>query len=306
MKQTSPVIEDKPLAANAAAITGDSRIPKRIIHIWGTPSGKAPASSKPELPLACRAAAVNARLLHPDYDYCLFDDARISDFMDREFPEYRDIFGRFPFPIQRFDFFRYLAIYRLGGFYMDLDVYLARSLDPLRSHRCVFPFEELTLSRHLREGCGFDWEIGNYAFGAEPGHPFILAVIKNCVRSVEDPAWALQLYRNIPSPFRGQFIVTNTTGPGLVTRTLAENPDLRPSVTVLFPNDVCEPKTWHRFGDYGAHLMGSSWRKSEGFFRTRFARYWENSTRERNYRQSLQRGPRRAGEWVSSLPETSA
>lgn len=306
MSQSSTVTAGNLVEDRSGPASPHPRIPKRIIHIWGSPSGQAPAQPKRELPLACRAAAVNARLLHPDYDYCFFDDARISDFMEREFPEYRDVFGRFPFPIQRFDFFRYLAIYRLGGFYMDLDVYLARSLESLRTHACVFPFEELTLSRHLQEGYGFDWEIGNYAFGAEPGHPFILAIIKNCVRSVEEPAWALQLYRNIPSPFRGQFIVTNTTGPGLVTRTLAENPGLRSSVTVLFPEDVCEPKTWHRFGDYGAHLMGSSWRKSEGFFRTRLARYWENSTRKRNYRQSVQRGPKRVGEWINSLPESSS
>lgn len=306
MSLTSTVNPDKPAAEPSGTGSRNPRIPKRIIHIWGSPSGKSPAQAKPELPLACRAAAVNARLLHPDFDYCLFDDARISDFMEREFPEYRDVFGRFPFPIQRFDFFRYLAIYRLGGFYLDLDVYLARSLATLCDQACVFPFEELTLSRHLREGCGFDWEVGNYAFGAEAGHPFLLAVIKNCVRSVEDPAWALQMYQNIPSPFRGQFIVTNTTGPGLVTRTLAENPGLRSSVTVLFPTNVCEPKTWHRFGDYGAHLMGSSWRKSEGFFRTRLARYWENATRRRNYRASLQTGPKREGEWISSFPESGS
>lgn len=287
-----------PVSAPAAG--GQPRIPKRVIHIWGSPSGKSPAAP---LPLAARAAAVNARLLHPDFDYCLFDDAKIADFLEREFPEYREVFWRFPFPIQRFDFFRYLAIYRLGGFYLDLDVYLARSLETMRTHACVFPFEELTLSRHLRDRHGFDWEIGNYAFGAEAGHPFVLAIIKNCVRSVEEPEWALDMYRNIPAPFRGQFIVTNTTGPGLVTRTLAENPSLRGSVTVLFPPDVCEPKTWHRFGDYGAHLMGSSWRKSDSWLRTRLARLWENRTRERFYQDSRARGPKRDGEWVSSFPE---
>src|SRR4030095_16438200 len=133
--------------------------------------------------------------------------------------------------------------------------------------------------------------------------PFILAVIKNCVRSLEEPAWALEMYRNIPSSFRGQFVVTNTTGPGMVTRTLAENRDLRSSVTVLFPKDVCEPMTWHRFGDYGAHLMGASWRPSDGCVSAPLAGMWETRTRREFLLDSQSRGPRREGEWLISLPE---
>jgi hypothetical protein len=272
-----------------------SKIPSRIIQTGRTPLA--------QLPLASRAASIGARALHPDYEYCYFDDAAIADFVTREFPEHQRVFSRFQFPIQRVDFFRYLVIYRLGGFYLDLDVFLAKRLDPLRVHRCVFPFEELTISQHLRRRHGVDWEIGNYAFGAEPQHPFMLAVINNCVRCAEEPARAQELYRNIPAPFRGQFIVTNTTGPGLVTRTLAEQPPLRSAVTILFPADVCEPTTWHRFGDYGVHLMTASWRTSDGRIRKRLTRAWETRTRKRFLRESQSLGPRREGEWSIALPE---
>jgi hypothetical protein len=111
------------------------------------------------------------------------------------------------------------------------------------------------------------------------------------------------MYRNIPSPFRGQFVVTNTTGPGLVTRTLAENRHLRSAVTVLFPHDVREPATWHQFGAYGAHVMTASWRKSDGVIRRRLARLWETRTRKRFEIESQSRGPTRQGEWVIALPE---
>src|SRR5262245_20164937 len=274
------------------------RIPKRLIHIWGT-AGKPPESGHREadLPLARRASLVNARALHPDYDHRFFDDSSMREFLDAECPQYQDAYFGFPLAIQRFDFFRYLAIYRLGGFYLDLDVYLARSLEPLRAYTCVFPFEELTLSQHLRERYQWDWEVGNFAFGAEPGHPFILAVIRNCVRGLRDPEWTRKMHRGVPRLFRGQFIATNSTGPGLVTRTLAEREDLRSSVTVLFPDDVCEPSTWHSFGDYGAHLMSASWRRKEGFVRRRLARAWENRSRRRLHVASQRQGPRRDGEW---------
>src|SRR5262249_25678367 len=160
----------------------------------------------------------------------------------------------FTVPIQRYDFFRYLAVYRLGGFYLDLDVLLATGLSDLRSTGCVFPFEGLTFSRWLRD-TGMDWEIGNYAFGAAAGHPFLEAVIENCVRAQRDPLWVPQMLRGVPPLSRIDHYVLYTTGPGLLSRTLAENPALASTVTVLFPEDVCEPTSWNQFGSVGIHMM---------------------------------------------------
>ena len=267
-------------------------IPKRIIHIYCAPEGQPEA-----LPLACRAAMANAKLLHPDFEHVLFDRARMAAFLESEFPQYRAVIGRFPHPIQRFDFFRYLAVYRLGGFYFDLDVFLARSLEPLLGLGCVFPFEELTISQFLRDEYGMDWEIANYGFGAAPGDPFVGAVIGNCVRGLEEPQWALQMMRGIPRWFRGQFFVPMTTGPGMVSRTLAERPELRRNVAVLFPADVSNESTWHRFGDFGVHLMQAMWRKRDSFIRSRLARFWESRRRASLLRKSRELGPRREGDW---------
>src|SRR2546426_1369956 len=190
-----------------------------------------------DLSLKQRAMTTNLRLLNPDYDYLFFDNEDVERFIDREFPQHRHVFDSFRFPIQRCDFFRYLAVYRLGGFYFDLDVLLASELSSLLSNGCVFPFEGLTFSRLLRS-YGMDWEIGNYAFGAAAGHPFLEAVIENCVRAQRDPQWVKPMMNGIPRPFRSEFYVLNTTGPGLVSRTLAENPRLAADVTILFPEDV--------------------------------------------------------------------
>jgi inositol phosphorylceramide mannosyltransferase catalytic subunit len=73
----------------------------------------------------------NLRLLNPDYECLFFDDQQVQAFLDREFPQYRRVFDSFPVPIQRYDFFRYLAVYRHGGFYFDLDVLLASGLSDL-------------------------------------------------------------------------------------------------------------------------------------------------------------------------------
>jgi len=246
-----------------------------------------------KLPLLPRAAVAGLTSLNPDFEWSFFDDEGVEEFMRREFSQHREIFAGFPFRIQRYDFFRYLAVYRLGGFYFDLDVFLASPLADLQAHRCVFPFEELTLNKFLRRQHGIDWEIGNYAFAAAPGHPFLEAVIENCVRAQRDPGWVKPMMQGIPALFRSEFHVLNTTGPGLLTRTLAENPQLHDSVSVLFPDDVCNEENWHCFGDYGVHLMEGSWRDRGGFLHRRLAALWENWTRKSLMRESVARGGKR-------------
>jgi inositol phosphorylceramide mannosyltransferase catalytic subunit len=260
-------------------------IPKRIIQVWGGSS---------DMPLLAKASAVNVRSLNPDFEYLFFDDARMDTFIDEHFPEYRRVFKLFPFPIQRFDFFRYLAIYRLGGFYFDMDLLLASSLSDLLAFECIFPFEELTINRFLREQYGMDWEVGNYAFGAAPGHPFIRAIIENCVRAQEDLKWTQAIMRPIPRLFQKDFLIFYTTGPGLVSRTLAEFPDAERRVKVLFPGDVCDAKNWNRFGNYGVHVHQGNWRGQKGMVRRRLLAAWRVLERKRMLRQALKLGGSRS------------
>ncbi len=265
-------------------------IPRRIIQ----------TAKSLDLPLLERAAVANVRLLHPDFEYLFFDDAQIEEFIDAEFPRYRPVFDSFSVRIQRYDFFRYLAIYRLGGFYFDMDVFLASNVSELLEFGCVFPFEELTLHSFLHQEYGMDWEIGNYAFGAAAGHPFLDAIIKNCVRAQQHPEWAEAMMKSIPRMFRDESFVFNTTGPGLVSRTLAEYPGACDQVKVLFPENVCDPNSWHCFGAYGVHLHGGGWHKRKGFVRGRLERLWDTTTRKARLKESLKRGGKRSLEFNSS------
>ena len=258
-------------------------IPARIIQTGKTR----------DLPPLAKAAVVNIKCLNPAFEYLFFDDDEVSAFVAKEFPQYRDVFEAFPFRIQKYDFFRYLAILRFGGFYFDLDVFLSEDLSPLLSHSAVFPFEELTLSRYLRDRHGMDWELGNYAFGAAAGHPFLEAVIENCVKAQRNTDWVRPMMAGIPRIFQPDFFVLNTTGPGLLSRSFAENPDFAAAVTILFGGDVCESANWHKFGTYGIHLMNGSWRTRGGFLRRRLAWWWESRSKARLMPASVKLGPRR-------------
>jgi inositol phosphorylceramide mannosyltransferase catalytic subunit len=260
-----------------------AQIPKRIIQ-----TGKSI-----DLPMVARASAANLRLLNPDFEYLFFDDNDVEAFVDAHFPQYRSVFDAFPVRIQKYDFFRYLAIYHFGGFYFDLDILLARGLADLCSHGCVFPFEELTLHTFLRDAYGMDWEIGNYAFGAAPRHPFIGAIIDNCVRAQRDASWPAAMWRSIPSFLRSEFYVLDTTGPGLVSRTLAEFAGAAERVKVLFPPDVCDDSHWHQFGDYGVHLQEGGWRSRKSLWRRKLGSLWAARLREAHLPESRRRGPKR-------------
>jgi hypothetical protein len=259
-------------------------IPRRIIQ-----TGKSR-----KLKSLAKAASASLRRLHPDWEYLFFDDAEVASFVGREFPQYRTLFESFPCNIQRIDLFRYLAVSNLGGFYIDLDVFLWSSLDSLVDSRCIFPFEELTLNQFLRREYGMDWEVGNYAFGAVPGHPFLEAVIRNCVRAHQEPEWVEPMMKGIPAIFRSEFLVLNTTGPGLVSRTLAENPGLARDLTVLFPEDVCDSECWHHFGSLGVHAMEGSWRDGDSLVRRRLGNLWEAWSKRRLMRESARLGKTRS------------
>jgi hypothetical protein len=266
------------------------KIPRRIIQ----------TDKSRDLPLLARAASVNLRLLNPDFEYLFFDDAQVEAFIDAEFPQYRPVVDSFPVRIQRYDLFRYLAVYRFGGFYFDTDVILASPLEDLLRCGCVFSFEHLGINRFLYKEYGMDWEVGNYAFGAAAGHPFLEAIIKNCIRAQQHPEWADRVLKSIPRVFRSEEFVLATTGPGLVSRTLAEYPGASEQVKVLFPEDIFDRNSWHCFGAYGVHLKVGTWRKREGLVRRVLHRNWEAWRRKALLKESVKRGRKRTLEFKSS------
>jgi hypothetical protein len=265
----------------------EEKIPRRIIQFYYQ------TDKSKDLPLLAKASAANMRLLNPDFEYLFFDDVKFDAFIDAEFPQFRSMFDSFELRIQCYDLFRYLAIYRLGGFYFDTDVILASGVKDLLEFGCVFPFEQLTLNSFLSKQYGMDWEIGNYAFGAAPSHPFIGAIIKNCVRAQKHPEWVAPMLKAIPGMFRDEFYVLATTGPGLVSRTLAEYPEASSEVKVLFPEDVCDPKSWFGVPNYGVHLQSGAWRSHKGMLYRVLFRRWQAMTRKALLKENLERGGKR-------------
>jgi hypothetical protein len=274
----------------------NNEIPRLIIQIL--------IGVNKSLSILNQAAVHSIRSLNPGFEYKFFDDKDIEDFIVTNYPDFLSLYRSYNYNIQKVDFFRYLAIYHFGGFYFDLDVILARSLEALLGCQCVFSFEELTEFQFLRDEYNMDWEVGNYAFGAIPKHPVLGAIIENCIRAQTDPIWLNLMLKPFPPPFRKDYFVLCSTGPGLVSRTIAERPDLVDKVTILFPEDVCDRRNWGHFGDFGIHLAKGTWRQESGFFGHGLGRFlanrWFEWMRRGQLKASKERGPKRnIGSFVS-------
>jgi hypothetical protein len=145
------------------------------------------------------------------------------------------------------------------------------------------------------------WEAGNYAFGAAPQHPFIKAIIENCIRAQVDDKWREQALKSLPRALRSDLYVIYTTGPGLVSRTLAEYDNAAHPIKVLFPLDICDKEQWNRFGDHGVHLMKSSWRTKKGFLHRKFIDFLGSKNEQSAVKTALRSALGRTAPMKSSL-----
>ena len=124
-------------------------IPKRIHYVWvGSP-----------LPDHQRRNIDTWRTSNPDFELVQWDESNI-DFSSAPLNDAykRRLWAKVA------DISRLMALHRHGGFYLDVDFHLYRSLTPLLQHPCVLGFQ-------TRERCA-DW-VSNGMLAAEPGHWFI-------------------------------------------------------------------------------------------------------------------------------------
>lgn len=126
-------------------------IPKKIHYCWF--SGK-------QIPKEFQGYIDSWKKFCPDYEIIRWDESNYdisqNGYMESAYKEKR--WGFVP------DYARFDILYREGGIYLDTDVELIKSLDPLLDNPCFFGFED---ANHINPGLGF---------GAEAGNPVILAL----------------------------------------------------------------------------------------------------------------------------------
>lgn len=201
--------------------------------------------------------------LNPDWTYIFFDDDDIEYFIKTKVPEYSETFYGLAGKIQQIDFFRYLAIYYYGGLYLDLDIKMNLPLDmnvfSMDKPTCIFPVEQRDINDLVILSQGVDYLVGNYAFYATKGHPFIKQIIDNIVtKRISENDIKLAQY-TCTDDVRDVYVYYRT-GPILVTQSYIDYSLTMESnysyVTLLEP----EPYKPDCFGQFGEHHCYGSWR----------------------------------------------
>ncbi|KAL3815257.1 hypothetical protein ACHAXA_002793 [Cyclostephanos tholiformis] len=183
-------------------------------------------------------------------------------------------------PIMRADLFRLAAIYKLGGFYMDMDMLGKSSLAPLvesidnEEFQAVFPKEWWMSTGYYSniypgrtpEDDEDHWQVGQYAFGAVPEHPFIKDALEEAiVRSVN----LMTTKGDDPDSIRDVDILA-ATGPYLFTELYhSGRKEGRYADVYHLAGDSNAPvlenrhggQDWHKFGPYCEHMLSHTWTK---------------------------------------------
>jgi hypothetical protein len=120
---------------------------------------------------------------NPDWDYHLFLDEELEDFVAQNYPDLLDLYLSFPTNVQRADLGRYLLLHRFGGVYADMDTDCLAALEPLINEGRVVLCEEPKIHEQLSNLFGLSSLVFNGTMASPAGHPFWMHVVGMIVRN---------------------------------------------------------------------------------------------------------------------------
>jgi len=210
---------------------------------------------------------------NPEFEYLFFDDAGCERFIGQHFPEFLPTYDKLPLKAQKADFFRYLAIYRLGGIYADVDTicmapvagYLdLESVDLAIGIEMTADVYRQGPRKYLQEYLA-PRQFSQWTFAAAAGHPMLAALMQSIHQSVAQLSQArLVELSGLPR------FVLELTGPIAFTQAVQFYTAFHPSQAIqVLPQLYWGYSPWHNTGvnprQNGdvklVHLFHGSWRK---------------------------------------------
>lgn len=214
-------------------------IPKTIYQSWKE------NGNFPEHPYAIVKQIESWKHLNPNFEYKLFTDDDVFDFVKTEFPQYFKIFEKIP-PIKRADLWRYMVIYQYGGAYFDLDCVCLRPIAPLIDTDSRFIAGLEHVKPLVQDGQKNGLLLTNWAFLAEAKHPILEDMIEStfAVLEKEEINFHILTYRE------WKYNVLTTTGPYHWSKIINKHLDLE--------GNKIGSKDWfglgNQYSDKGQHL----------------------------------------------------
>ncbi len=175
-------------------------IEKNIFYFWDNPE---------KMPKEYKENVEYNQKLNPDHKTHLISDKKASNLIKEHFPELWLYYNKIHIPAVKSDIARIVLIYLHGGWYMDADIKLRKSLSEIIGTKEEQSEKELLLmARTDEKGIA---RISNMFIGAKKEHP----ALKNCINAL--------LY-NFDNELH-KFDVMKGTGPFFLTNTLSAYDD---------------------------------------------------------------------------------
>lgn len=192
-KNSFSFIKEK-LISMAAGKNSGMRIPRIIHQVYFDPAG---------LPEHLAVFSQTWKETMSGWEYRFWDGKAVEQLMESEFRALIPLFRSFPLDVQRWDFSRYLILYRYGGLYADLDYICLEPLDTLLwNSSCCFGMEPT--AHAIRNGKPFI--IGNALMASVPGHGFWTQIFND----ISQYKWQRHKHKGLQ--------VIESTGPYMISR----------------------------------------------------------------------------------------
>jgi inositol phosphorylceramide mannosyltransferase catalytic subunit len=216
-------------------------IPRTIHQIWGM-------RDKGEMPLHFQQSEASWKRHHPDWKYMLWGPETVEQLIREHYPDFSDLYRRYPEWIQRADVARYLILHHHGGIYSDLDIICRRPFDELLDHKGI-------LARTAPLG------VSNDLMAAEQESTLFEQVIKSL-----EPQFDRWQHWYVPRHFR----ILLTTGSLFLTRvfgTFTDQKTIHVLTPELYGNGTCQ-------NPLVTHIPGNSWAEWDTYVFVFLHRYW--------------------------------
>jgi mannosyltransferase OCH1-like enzyme len=229
-------------------------IPKIIHQTWKTT----------EIPPRFQRGVASVKRYHPDWEYRLWTDEDIDNYVKENHPDFYPAFVGFPRHIMRVDLIRYIILHDIGGVYCDMDYEFLRPYD--------YSGYDMLMSLERDTAYGDQQDtISNYIMASCAGHPFWV--------------FLLQEMKQNPPQTNDYTDVLMATGPGYITRHFFEQyPKHEWPGIKLTPRPVFSPYRIHGKHErklmlnsgitYGFHQGAGTWKErfSFAYFKTKIHR----------------------------------
>lgn len=197
------------------------KIPTIIHQIW--------SDSETPLPEHFRVLCDTWKKGYPEWEYRLWDDQMMGEFVREHYPQYWNIYSRFPYNVQRWDAVRYLILDKMGGMYIDVDYESLSPIDELIENKtCCFAEEPESHCKVFKRP--INQVFNNAMMLSIPGHPFIRKVINTVFRE-----------ETLNYNASKQLCVYNTTGPWMLIDLYCDLTEEEKKEIYLIPSQYVTP-----------------------------------------------------------------